>query len=221
MSAIDPQASFADALAAFQAEMPLIRKGQTATVKSDKGSYSYDYADLTDITEHVAPVLAKHGLSWTATPTLTDGGAFVLRYALLHRGGHRECGDYPLPDPSRSSAQQIGSALTYARRYALCAVTGVAPGGDDDDGEKAADARARSPHAAPEPPAPQRVTDRDWMAGFDPRITAAASVSEVRGLWAEMKAQHAAGRLTDDDRAALEAALTARSDELKPEGAMV
>lgn len=141
MTDTTPATAYAAALAAFQAEIPHVGKGQTASVKSDKGSYSYDYADLTTITEAAFPLLTKHGLAFSAKPTLHDG-AFVLDYELMHESGHREGGCYPLPDPARSSPQQIGSAITYGRRYCLCAVTGIAPGGEDDDGQRAADARS-------------------------------------------------------------------------------
>lgn len=139
-----PLAAFAVALAAFQADIPNIAKDQKAQIKSDKGNFSYDYADLVDITAKVLPLLAKVGLSWSAKPTLAEAG-FVLAYSLRHIGGHVETGEYPLPDPARTPAQQLGSAITYARRYCLTAVTGVAPGGDDDDGAKAQDARAAAP----------------------------------------------------------------------------
>lgn len=132
-----PAQAFADALAAFQSELPHIGKGQTA----DTGSYSYDYADLTAISEAALPLLARLGLSFSAKPTMIDG-AFLLHYTLRHVAGHEDAGYYPLPDPVRSSPQQIGSAITYGRRYCLCAVTGIAPGGEDDDGAKANDARS-------------------------------------------------------------------------------
>ena len=75
----------------------------------------------------------------------------VLAYSLLHKSGGAVAGEYPLPRDG--SPQAIGSALTYARRYALCAVTGVAPGGSDDDGA-AAEAYARRPQPQPEQPDP-------------------------------------------------------------------
>jgi len=129
--------AYGKALAAFQASLPTIAKGHQAKA----GSYDYSYADLTDVSAAVVPALAKHGLSWSARPTLTEAG-FVLAYCLRHEGGHVESGEYPLPDPTKTPAQQLGSAITYARRYALCAMTGVAPGGDDDDGAKAQEARS-------------------------------------------------------------------------------
>lgn len=118
------------ALAAVQSELPSVRKDQKATVWSQKGSYTYNYADLADVSAAVLPLLSEHGLSWTTFPTLSEG-RFVLRYELRHTSGEFESGVYPLPEPGRP--QEMGSAITYARRYALCAVTGVAPEEDDDN----------------------------------------------------------------------------------------
>lgn len=151
-----PEQQYLDALAAFQSDMPRVGKEQTATVRSDKGNYSYDYADLTDITDAVLPLLVKQGLTWSAAPEVTEHG-FVLRFRLAHVAGYSEGGTYPLPDPARTTAQGIGSAITYGRRYALCAMTGLAPGGDDDEGRKAS-APAPAPRAArtrTEPSAPK------------------------------------------------------------------
>lgn len=133
--------SLAAALAAFQAALPKVGKDNTAKVASDKGSYTYRYADLSEISPVVLPLLAAQGLSWSTRPTLRDG-RFVLLYALRHTSGEADEGEYPLPEP-RSSPQVLGSAITYARRYALCAVTGVAPGDDDDDAAAAQEQQQR------------------------------------------------------------------------------
>lgn len=232
-----PEQAFAAALAEFQATVPHIAKGNKATVRSDKGNYTYDYADLTDITEVALPALAKCGLSFTSKPTISEGG-FVLRYALRHAAGHVEEGDFPLPDPSKFGAQQIGSWLTYARRYALCAITGIAPGGDDDDAAKAADARAADPMRAPQraarknaeqvraepdpwatatPAEPDRVTDVAWIDGFRARVNAAGKPSELRGLREEANVQWAEHKLSRDDAAALKGEIDQREAELRGE----
>lgn len=122
----------AGALARVQAKLPKVGKDNTA----DAGQYSYRYADLADITEALFPVLAGEGLSFTALPTLDSDGRFVLEYALLHQDGESREGRYPL---ANGNPQAMGSSITYARRYALCAVTGLAPGADDDDGAAAAE----------------------------------------------------------------------------------
>lgn len=134
----DTGGNLAAALAAAQAELPHVGKDNRATVKSDKGQYSYTYADLAGISAAVLPVLARHGLAWVTMPTM-HGERFVLRYDLMHRSGESVGGWYPLR--SDGTPQQMGSAITYARRYCLCAVTGVAP--DDDDDGQAAQQQAR------------------------------------------------------------------------------
>ena len=119
-------ASLAEALAVFQADPPKIRKDAEANA----GTYKYKYADLADVSGEILPRLGRLGLSFTALPTMREG-EFVLAYTLQHVAGDKAEGVYPLP--VKGSPQQIGSAITYARRYCLCAVTGVAPDSDDDD----------------------------------------------------------------------------------------
>jgi hypothetical protein len=131
-----PPQSLSEALAALQAHLPRVAKDQEASITSQRTgrTHSYKYADLADVSAVILPLMASLGLSFTACPTIwTD--RFVLAYQLLHTGGESVSGWYPLP--SSGSPQEIGSAITYARRYALCAVTGLAPGGDDDDAQAA------------------------------------------------------------------------------------
>lgn len=142
--------SLAEALNAFQAELPTIKKGNTAKIPTKSGSsFAYAYADLTDVTEKSFPLLTKHGLSFSAMPTVR-GELFVLHYELKHVSGETLDGDYPLP--RTGTPQEYGSAITYARRYALTAITGIAPGGDDDDAKAATIANV-------EPWAPPKKTD--------------------------------------------------------------
>jgi hypothetical protein len=126
MAEQEPPKTLAEALVMLQAQLPEVAK--TADAQYGK------YADLTVVSRALLPLLASCGLSWTCCPTArNDGGRFVLDYALKHVSGEEISGLYPLP--TTGSPQQIGTAITYARRYALCAVTGLAPGGDDDDGQ--------------------------------------------------------------------------------------
>lgn len=129
--------SLAAALAAFQQELPKVNRDNQAVIpgKEGKQGYKYLYANLADVSAAVLPLLGKHGLSFSAKPTLTADGRFVLEYALRHASGEEDRGQWPLQ--SGSNPQATGSAITYARRYALQAVTGVAPDEDDDDGAAA------------------------------------------------------------------------------------
>ncbi|HWM96697.1 MAG TPA: ERF family protein [Streptosporangiaceae bacterium] len=123
--------SLAEALAALQADLPHIGK----TSEGQAGTRKILYADLEKVADALYPRLANYGLLWRTKPTLKMFGTeckFVLAYRIEHvASGEYDTGDYPI---TPGNPQQMGSAITYARRYALVAVTGVVPAGDDDDG---------------------------------------------------------------------------------------
>lgn len=150
----------ATALAAAQAEMPTVAKSHTAQVKSDKGSYSYTYAGLADVAEAVYPILARHGLSFTALP-----GNGVLIGMLLHSSGQSLSASLPI---SGNTAQALGSSLTYMRRYLLGCMTGLVTD-DDDDGQVATTAprQARSAKPQPERESPNPRPARDGSLRTD------------------------------------------------------
>lgn len=143
--------TLAAALARFQADMPAVHKGETA----DTGNYRHRYADLADVVGVVLPALAKQGLSWTVTTEYGEGQPFALRALLMHTSGDMIEASYPLPQTNNNHA--LGSAITYGRRYLLCAMTGVAPD-DDDDGQAAARAAADAPPQQQPPRRPDAVT---------------------------------------------------------------
>lgn len=138
------------ALAAFQAHIPSVRKNNTAKVEGSRGSYSYDYADLADVTDVALPALAAVGLTWVTRPDTAEDGTINMHYALVHGATGEKIEGSVAVGRKGDRWQDLGSALTYARRYMLVSVTGVAPGGDDNDGK---DARAG---AAPQQEQPKQ-----------------------------------------------------------------
>jgi hypothetical protein len=164
----DYPATLAEALAMLQADMPTVGKDNTAKVKSERTGqqYTYNYADLADCSRAILPKLGALGLSFTAAPSMTENG-FGLSYTLLHAGSAESFGGfYPLPDPNRAKPQEMGSAITYARRYSLCAVTGLAPDNDDDDAAAASQRvigrGAVDASGAPEDPEESSVSATEW-----------------------------------------------------------
>ena len=140
----------AAALAAFQGEMPTVPKGHTANVKSDKGSYSYTYAGLADVTEAAMPLLSKHGLAFVTLPTRGE-----LVGMLLHESGESLSASLPI---TGGTPQQIGSSLTYMRRYLFGCMTGLVTD-DDDDGQAAQQAGSRRKPAR-QAPSGERKAER-------------------------------------------------------------
>lgn len=139
----DPK-SLDEALAVFQADMPVLTKDK----KGQVGNQKTKYADLVQVNAVVLAKLNRLGVIYTCAPHMLDDGKFVLRYQLLHvpSGEHRD-GQYPLK--LSENPQQMGSAITYARRYVLLALTGVAADDEDDDGNAAA-GRRYAQRAAPQ-----------------------------------------------------------------------
>jgi len=108
------------------------------------------YAPLDAIVEATRPVLAKHGLAIQQFPLFMEGSTLVeitdkngnvtkspimtagVETTILHKAGHFTTTTLLLPLKDQSP-QGVGSAITYARRYSLAAVLGLATE-DDDDG---------------------------------------------------------------------------------------
>lgn len=137
---MDRASNLATALAELQQVLPEVKRTERAEVATQKGSFSYTYAGLADVSRQILPLLGQLGLSFSCRPTVNAGGQFVLAYELLHVCGESRSGEYPL---GGSTPQAVGSAITYARRYTLLAVTGLAP--DEDDDAASAEAEARRP----------------------------------------------------------------------------
>jgi hypothetical protein len=154
---VSETAELAAALAAAQAELPEVGKNRSADVKNKEGRflYAYSYADLADVSAAVLPVLGRHGLAFTAFPGHQPDGKFGLRYYLLHSGGARLEGFFEIDD--KGGMQLVGGRITYARRYCLCAVTGITADEDVDvrgDGQQQHSPTAqRKPRAQSSPPA--------------------------------------------------------------------
>ncbi len=125
----------AAALAAAQGEFPIIDKNRTAQLREashggGNGTREYKYADLADVLKGVLPVLSKHKLA-VLQPTFVEAGHIFVKTRLVHASGQWiEC-EYPVC-AINVDHQRMGSALTYAKRYALCALLGVAADEDND-----------------------------------------------------------------------------------------
>lgn len=173
--------NLAKALVAFQKELPKVGKDKTATVPTKAGgSYKYTYADLGSLTHTVLPLLNKHGLSWVTFGRATDGG-YELVGMLLHESGESLEGALPIYG---RQPQEIGSAVTYNRRYLLGCLTGVVTE-DDDDGKAA----TKATRTTAQPP-------KDWGPIAD-TAEMMSTVEDVKALWTQEGVSKAPKQIQD------------------------
>lgn len=118
----------AEALASAQAEM------QNAIADAHNPDFERsDYATLAAVRNATIPVLAKHKIATVQTIGRDKDNMLALLTKLIHKSGQWIESSYPLPEsllPHEPHA--FGSALSYARRYSLGAICGIATEKDDD-----------------------------------------------------------------------------------------
>jgi len=160
------------ALVKAQGAFQTITKGETAVVKSKRTgkTHSYNYATLPNVLEATRPALLANGIAvvQTTEARITEGVfEHLLVTTLYHTSGQWISGEAPIN--MNVSPHEIGSFMTYLRRYSLMAIIGVAAEEDDDDAGKAQagskgsskGSSSSSGHAPPAPPQdPQDTPDR-------------------------------------------------------------
>ena len=141
------------------------------------------YASLGAIINAVRLPLARHGISAVQTVS-TDGGAVGVTTTLLHASGEwmAETAMSALPD--RATVQQLGSVITYLRRYALASITGIV-GEDDDDGN--ASTSPSAPRSEPRKP----FKPQEARGAVPPPATAPKATKPAPEPVAEVKATDA------------------------------
>ena len=153
------------ALAAAQAEMGKALKD------SSNPAFKSKYADLASVMDACMPALGKHGIA-VFQPTFDDETGRYVKTVFAHVSGEMiEC-RVPLI-VNKNDMQGYGSAVTYARRYGLMGMAGIAP--EDDDGNAA----AKSPPPKPTKHEPHSSTDgiRDaWRDGVMDQLPEDASL---------------------------------------------
>ena len=128
MKQSDTIASLAAAMAAAQSEMGAAIKGSSNPFLKNK------YADLGSVIDAVKAPFAAHGLSYVQFPVSGENAVGVAT-RLMHSSGEWLEQEYFIP-LGKMDAQAAGSAITYARRYALQSIAGIPA--EEDDGNAAA-----------------------------------------------------------------------------------
>jgi len=137
-------AAIATALAKAQAELENPEKTMLATIPTSDGGRSFRYASLASGLDLVRKCLGQHEIAVMQT-TAIGQAQIVLTTLLVHASGEWVSSTWPVCPTAEPSAHIKGAALTYARRYALFTLVGIA--GEDD-----LDAPDLSPAGPPDNP---------------------------------------------------------------------
>ena len=131
-------AALASALAKAQAELVNPEKSLTATIRTGppgEGERSFRYAPLSSGLDIVRKTLGQHEIATLQTTAIDQTAGMVnLTTTLAHASGEWIASDWPVcPIAETANPQRMGAALTYARRYALFTLVGIAGEDDLDD----------------------------------------------------------------------------------------
>jgi hypothetical protein len=151
--------ALAAALARAQAEIANPEKSLIATIVSPfprEGSRTFRYAPLSTGLDLVRKCLGQHEIATVqATSIDRDSGLIRLTTTLVHASGEWIASDWPVCAVTETGApHRMGAALTYARRYALFALVGIA--GEDDLDAPDLSTQGLSPGAETGPPKPEQ-----------------------------------------------------------------
>jgi ERF superfamily len=158
-------AALASALAKAQAELVNPEKSLTSTIRGGRageGERSFRYAPLASGLDIVRKTLGQHEIATVQTTAIDPTAGMVnLTTMLAHASGEWIASDWPVcPVAETANPQRMGAALTYARRYALFTLVGIA-GEDDLDAPDLYD---------PAPPGSPTMTGDRTFTPREPRV---------------------------------------------------
>jgi ERF superfamily len=148
---------------------------KNAAFDSKNPHFGNRYASLSSVRDAVIPSLSKQGIALVQATDCVDGMWTVVT-RLIHSSGQWIESVYPF---NLDKPQAMGSALSYARRYSLSAITGIASEEDDDGNEGQ---KGESPKVMPSSNGTQgasKAAVRPDYDGFIKEIRNAASVSAL------------------------------------------
>lgn len=202
----------AKALSAAQAEFGTVPQSGMNPFHKSK------YSTIEDYVNAAKPILAKHGLSISQAPNLMES-QFVLTTILMHESGEHIVSNQPIFS-AKQDAQSMGSAITYARRYAYGAVLGMASGDFDDDGnaatakptKQANPPKTQTPAKSPAPKPPSKAGRGTPNATIEERVNAAPHLGGLTALYDGLKGEIEA--MSEDERNKVLALFGKRKAEL-------
>lgn len=179
MDKIQISPEFAKALVKAQSGIEGAKKGAENTFFKKNGKAS-KYADLASCWDACRDALHSNNIAILQPTTKADAGYVGLTTALVYGPtGEVLQESYAMPLKDATNPQAAGSAITYARRYALCSIIGICP--DDDDANAAAKTFSKPNEQTT---GYKELTDRLLL-----EFLKADSVPEMKTLYSKAKAE--------------------------------
>jgi hypothetical protein len=178
-------AALAAALAKAQAELVNPEKSLTATIRTGRqgeAEQSFRYAPLASGLDIVRKTLGQHEIATVQTTEIDRTAGLVnLTTMLAHASGEWIASDWPIcPIADMASPRRMGAALTYARRYALFTLVGIA--GEDDLDAPDLCYPESSPAATPPARSARNGRDRPFGKATPPVLLGAALSASLREM---------------------------------------
>lgn len=172
----------AAALSVAQAKFSNPQRNRTVKVRTKAGdTYEFAYATLDAILDMVRGPLGGNSLA-LCHAIIEDAKGPLCITRLMHASGQWIETAVPVLVADGANAQGWGSAITYAKRYGLCALLGVAAD-EDDDGNTACGNHATAAHRAAKPAPAKPANKPDFATNEKAAMTLAVNnESSVRGL---------------------------------------
>lgn len=223
----------AKALSEFQGKITPVPKDATNPF------YKSKYADLSSIISHVQELLKKNGLSVSQLPNESDDKISVTTL-LMHTSGEWLSGTISMK-PAKLDPQGFGSAMTYARRYSLSAILGIASE-EDDDGNSASKVEPKTVTQVDKPKFEPKVAPKDAKIvekkpvevvktakvsdtkvepqkedkkSFSDEIKTSLNMNHLRSIWVAIEASHKNKEITDVELEQLRKEKDAKKEALK------
>jgi hypothetical protein len=197
------------------------KKNKTVQVRTANGSYDFSYATLDAVIDSIRRPLSENGIAWLQY--INEGQIVTL---LKHSSGGELLSSVPILIPEGSTPQQVGSILTYYRRYSLCLALGIAADDDDDANvaegnamkEKRVNGRPKSTQGPP--PDPESLRKESLLKSLKRMLPQGAPEELVKmaNAFRETEAVERMSDLSNDKLTELTQKLSTKIQEMKAQG---
>lgn len=147
-----------------------------ALTDSSNPFFKSKYADLASVMDAIRIPFSENELSVTQLVDEKEGKHFLITM-LMHSSGEYVTSTYPLIIKDLNNPQSIGSVVTYARRYTLAAIAGVAQVDDDGEAAMGRDEKKSLPNYAPK-------AKNHIEAEANPKLSLTVTEGQLKRLYA-------------------------------------